>query len=101
MAKRKPVVFVLPDWVDSEAWEEFENMRKRIRRPLTEYAKTLIVKELAKCKAIGDDPKDCLDRSIKNDWTDVYPRQPRPERNGKKEESPPERQGVWARKLGE
>lgn len=64
--------FELPDWVNSEVWDEYVGMRIKIKKPATEYAKTLIVNKLLKLKEIGNNPDDVLRQSITNSWQDVY-----------------------------
>lgn len=70
----KATVFVLPDWIDRESWQGFEQMR-RIRKPLTNRARLMIVGVLAKLRDEGYDATECLDRSTMNGWTSVYPPQ--------------------------
>jgi hypothetical protein len=62
-----------PTWIEEESWSAFEEMRKKIKAPLTPYAGKLILRELCKLKAMGEDPQECLDQSIRNGWRDVYP----------------------------
>jgi hypothetical protein len=64
--------FALPDWLPAENWSAFEQMRTRIKKPLTEFAKKLVVKELIKLQAAGQDPVACLDQSTRCCWQDVY-----------------------------
>lgn len=71
-AKKKPEPFVLPDWVPAEQWTAFEAMRRTIRKPMTDYAKKLVVSELRKLADAGYPPGDVLDQSTRNDWQDVY-----------------------------
>lgn len=63
---------VLPDWVDREAWNGFCEMRKRKRLPMTDRAKSLILKKLEAFRAQGHDPAAILDASTASSWTDVY-----------------------------
>lgn len=69
---RKPR-FVLPDWIPAEAWRGYEDMRGRIKKPMTDRARGLVIKELDKLRALGHDPAAVLDRSTVKGWTDVYP----------------------------
>lgn len=62
-----------PTWISAESWKAFEDMRKKIKAPLTDYAAKLIVTELCKLKSSGEDPQACLDQSIRNGWRDVFP----------------------------
>lgn len=61
-----------PDWVQPEAWSGFVAMRKRERHPLTPRAAALVIAELERLRAAGDDPSAVLDQSTRNGWRDVY-----------------------------
>ena len=69
---KKSEPFVLPDWVPVEQWEAFSAMRKAIRKPMTDYAKKLVVSELMKLADAGYPPGAVLDQSTRNNWQDVY-----------------------------
>jgi hypothetical protein len=71
-----------------QAFKDFEEMRKKIRKPLTDKAKELIVKEL---KNLTKDDETLtlaiLNQSIRNCWQDVFPlrqsqEQDKPKANG-------------------
>lgn len=64
--------FQLPDWIPQDAWDGFEEMRKKTKHPLTDRARKLIITELARLKELGYDPGKVLDRSTTNNWRDVY-----------------------------
>ena len=64
--------FVLPEWIGMESWTAYIEMRNAKKKPATEKAKALVVKELERLKASGQDPSTCLDQSTRNGWTDVY-----------------------------
>ena len=72
------VAFVIPDWLDDETWEAYVEMRKKERHPLTDYAKNLIVRKLARFKMKGYNPQEILNTSIENGWRGVF--EPRLER---------------------
>lgn len=79
--------FVLPDWIDASRWDAFEEMRRRMRKPLTDRARELIVGELEKLRAKGYDSGDLLDASTRKNWLDVY--EPKPEdRRRARDEAP-------------
>ncbi len=61
------------EWIDPDSWTAFCEMRKKIKAPLTPYAEKLIMRELCKLKASGNDPQACLDQSIMLGWRDVFP----------------------------
>lgn len=65
--------FVLPEWVSAFTWGAYEEMRKRIRKPMTDTARKLILGKLARIRDGGDDPEAVLNRSIANSWQDVWP----------------------------
>jgi hypothetical protein len=46
--------------------------KKTIKRPATDFALLLVVKELYALKDAGQDPLACLNQSIVNGWADVY-----------------------------
>ena len=64
---------ILPDWINRETWESFLEMRKKIRAAPTEKAKQLLIKELAKLKAAGNDPNEVLNQSIMRNYKGVFP----------------------------
>ena len=68
-----PSAFVLPDWIPSDAWNDFEDHRKTIRKPLTDKSRKLAVAELSKLRDLGYPPDDVLAQSILNGWTGLFP----------------------------
>lgn len=72
---------MLPDWIPKDAWQGFEEMRKRKGKPMTERARALIVKTLKALHEAGNDVAAILDRSTVNAWTDVYAPKPAPSTN--------------------
>ena len=66
------VTFVVPDWIPKETWDEFIQMRKRIGKPPTEYAKKLLADKLFKFKSKGQDVRQVLEKSITSSWQDVF-----------------------------
>lgn len=65
--------FTLPAWVDVSTWSDYVAMRAKIRKPMTDRAKALAVRDLEKLKAQGHDSKDVLEQSILNSWAGVFP----------------------------
>jgi uncharacterized protein YdaU (DUF1376 family) len=63
----------LPDWIPSESWQGYIEMRRLIRKPMTENAKKLAVGKLAALKADGNDPTAVLEASIFNSWQGLFP----------------------------
>jgi hypothetical protein len=65
-----PPSFTIPDEIRPEVWEAFEKHRKKLRKPMTDEAKRLIVLE---CRKLGGDPNALLEQSIRRGWLDVFP----------------------------
>ena len=70
-ARAKPAKpkWQLPDWIPSDAWEGFEEMRKLKGKQMTNRARDGIVSELQKLRG---PPGAILDQSTRNNWLDVY-----------------------------
>jgi hypothetical protein len=64
---------VPPEWVDRGAWAAFLAMRRTIRKPATRRPQELVVRELEKLQAQGNDPTAVLEQSVRNGWQDVFP----------------------------
>jgi hypothetical protein len=63
----------LPAWIPQETWDAFVEMRKKtLKKPPTDFALNLILRELFKLRDLGHDPLACLEQSIVNGWCDVY-----------------------------
>ena len=71
--KYKAQRFAPPPWIDPEAWKGFEAMRVKIRKPMTDRARAMIVKELETLKAQGHDPVAVLAQSEVHAWAGVFP----------------------------
>lgn len=71
--KQKQGAFALPDWVSPDAWKAFEDHRQKLRKPMTDRARTLILTELEKLAQAGHEPVAVLERSIRKGWQDVFP----------------------------
>ena len=56
-----------------EALEDFEQMRKSIKKPLTDRAKQMLCKKLDELKSNDEDVIACLEEAILHNWLTVYP----------------------------
>lgn len=80
-------ILVLPDWLPLEDWSGFIEMRKAIKKPMTDRAAQMIIKKLQTMKA---KPSDILQQSIINNWQDIFElrenryEKPKPQRAGVK-----------------
>lgn len=64
---------LIPDWIPAEAWAGYVEMRKKIKKPMTDRAIDLKFKALAAFRDAGDDIEKILDQSTENSWSDLYP----------------------------
>lgn len=63
----------LPDWLPAASWAGYLEMRKKQKKVPTERAIELVLMELTKLHAAGQDIAAVLDKSTVKCWTDVYP----------------------------
>lgn len=70
---KAPSAFELPDWTPEDAWKAFEDSRRKLRKPMTDNARSLVLKELAKLRDAGNDPRSVLEQSVRKGWQDVFP----------------------------
>jgi len=66
------VAIVFPEWLPMETWDAFIKMRKRIKKPPTDYAIKLLINKLNGFREKGQDVKEILERSITSSWQDLY-----------------------------
>lgn len=66
-------LLVFPDWVNPEAWSAWEEMRKRLKKPLTDHARKLAIAELGRLRASGNDPTEVINRSTLRGWMGFFP----------------------------
>lgn len=71
----------VPEWIDLQAWEEFQQHRRDIRKPLSElgYKKNMNVLEKNKTRQ-----KEIVDRTIANGWKGLFPPDHKRGRDNKK-----------------
>lgn len=62
----------IPDWIPLDTWAAFIEMRKKIKKPPTDFALKLIIEKLTKFKAKGQDVNQILEKSITSGWQDVF-----------------------------
>lgn len=68
----REVVVELPSWMPADLWADFEAHRKSIRKPLTERAVSLSLKQLGEWRQKGHDPRTVIERTIANGWTGLF-----------------------------
>lgn len=62
----------IPDWMPTDTWYAFLQMRKRIKKPATEYAVQLLIAKLDRFRQAGHDVQAILEKSITSGWQDVF-----------------------------
>jgi hypothetical protein len=62
----------LPDWVPAEPWGQFEEMRRRKKKPMTDAARKLAVNKLDALRSAGHDVATMIDQSILHAWDTFY-----------------------------
>lgn len=70
---KAPSAFQLPDWVPQEAWDHYEEMRQKIRKPMTDQARKWAVGQLERLKARGNDVGQVIEQSVGNSWQGLFP----------------------------
>lgn len=63
----------LPESVSDELWSAFVDHRKKIKRPMTEKAESMLATKLAGMEDQGHDASEALRESIINVWLGVFP----------------------------
>lgn len=71
-SKKKDEPFVRPDWVPQGPWDGYVEMRAKIRKPMTDTAKWIAVRELRKLADAGHPPGPVLNQSIFNSYQGVF-----------------------------
>lgn len=70
---KKKVTVDLPAWLPMEEWAAYVEMRKTIKKPLTEYAIKLALGQLERLKAAGHAPAAVLNQSTFNSYQGLFP----------------------------
>lgn len=63
---------ILPDWLPLPEWQGFQEMRNKIKKPMTARAERLAIGKLDEFRAKGHDPTEILNQSTFNDYQDLY-----------------------------
>lgn len=62
----------LPVWLNAEVWGQFLQHRQKLKAPMTDNAKKLMIGELEKLRFEGNDPHHVLEQSMLNGWKGVF-----------------------------
>lgn len=77
--RKRPPSFVPPSDIPEPEWEAFEEMRRRIGKPMTARARELAVERLRRLAEDGHPPGAVLNHSILNNYQGLFP--PKEDRN--------------------
>jgi len=64
--------FFLPDWLLRESFDAFIEMRKKVKAPLTDKARDMLIGKLEEFRGKGYDPNLILNESTMNNWKGVF-----------------------------
>lgn len=70
--KPKAVAVVLPEFLDTELWNDFLDHRKKLRAPNTPRALNSLLKKLANFYHAGHNVNEIIQKSYDNGWKDVF-----------------------------
>ena len=74
--KREERELIFPTWMDENLiylWNEFIEMRIKIKKPPTHLAKEILLSTLEKLFNSGQDPSKVLQQSIVSNWQSLFP----------------------------
>jgi uncharacterized protein YdaU (DUF1376 family) len=72
LSSQEPSRVALPDWLPREPWDGFVEMRRKIKKPLTDRGILLAIKKLAELRAQGQDVTAVLDKATLNCWAEPW-----------------------------
>jgi hypothetical protein len=77
----------LPDFITDEVWDAFEEMRRKIKAPLTDFARKRVIHKLTEFHLQGYVAEEILGEAIERCWRSVFLTQDTPRRalNGKEQ----------------
>lgn len=64
---------MLPDWLPKEPWEEFIAQRKRMKKPMSDYAIKLGIGKLTKFRDAGENVEELINEAIFRGWDTFWP----------------------------
>jgi|TARA_R100001530_G_scaffold107829_1_gene75473 hypothetical protein len=61
----------LPEWIDPEVWEQYQLHRKTIKKPMSNYAEYLCIKQLDRARKDNHDPNELINTTIMKGWQGI------------------------------
>lgn len=71
-AKKPKEPFILPDWIPPDLWAAYRDHRRKLKKPMTEYAEKCAVKDLERLRESGNDPIAVINQTISRGWTGFF-----------------------------
>jgi hypothetical protein len=71
-AKKTKASIILPEWLPTDDWKDFIEMRKKAKKSPTDQAQKLLLADLDKLRKSGHDLTQALQQSTKNNWLSIY-----------------------------
>ena len=68
---KKASNWIAPDWLDTEAWQEYESYRKELKNPWSDRARNLAANKLRGLSREAQ--KATINRTIESGWIALYP----------------------------
>ncbi len=68
----KAILVEIPSWINIETFNDFLEMRKKIKKPMTEKAQHLLILRLEELRTLGNEPNKVLEQSILASWQGVF-----------------------------
>lgn len=82
-------IFVLPDWMPLPEWDDYKEMRKKKKNPMTARAETLAIKHLKELKDAGGDIKKIIEQSVFRGWSGFWDPRDKQKKNNQESEKIP------------
>lgn len=72
-SKTKASAFALPDWMPADLWKDFEEHRRKLRKPMTDRARRGILRDIERLMHDGGyTAEELVDNAIKRCWVGVF-----------------------------
>jgi phage replication O-like protein O len=76
--RKKDNCVQVPEWIPGDSWFGFVEMRKAIKKPMTDRAMAMVIKKLSAFRDEGYSPAEILDQSTLKNWQDVFATKTKP-----------------------
>jgi len=71
--KEKKEGIQIPDWIPSEEWNQYVEMRIHEKKALNGNTTAIAIRKLTKLRMEGNDPRLVLEQSVFNSWIGLFP----------------------------